>query len=82
MVTECNKIPLGYQLRLVVEGRMNQCLRTMSDLVITELMRKEMVLEALVYSPFNHLMWLVAQEVYLNIYMYEDRDSLLQLMVI
>lgn len=58
-------------------------LRTMSDLVIMELTRTEVVFKRLVYSSFNYLMWLVAQEVHLNMHTYEDADvSLVHLMVI
>jgi len=48
-----------------------------------ELTRTEIVFKRLVYSPFNYLMWPVAQEVHLNMHVYEDADvSLVHLMVI
>jgi hypothetical protein len=50
-VTEYNKIFSGYQPRQVVEWRKSH-----------NVLRTEMVLEALVFSPLNHLPRMVARE--------------------
>jgi hypothetical protein len=55
LATEYDEVLLGYQLGQMVERWKKQCFEDLRT-------RTEMVFKTLVFSPLNHLTWLIAQK--------------------